>query len=105
MRSPSELVGGFGGIAAARYDVSVTKKRRIGIDVIAPIKPNGAKRAGCELLEGIALSGSDHVVIRISGPQHQPHRLDIFWRPTPVTGHIIIAYRSNYIRSSRPLCY
>ena len=46
----------------------------------------GATECGFhELLHGVRLAGSDHVVVGCVLLQHQPHRLDVVARKPPVT--------------------
>src|SRR5687768_13934127 len=49
-------------------------ERLVAPDVLTPVETYVLERGGDEFFNRVRLAGRDHVVVRLVGPEHQPHR-------------------------------
>ena len=92
LRRPAELLASLGGVAQQQVHFRRTVEARVVVDEGFPVVVAGdPERDFEELANGVGLAGRDHVVIGLVLLQHQPHRLDVVARVTPVTRGVEVA--------------
>ena len=86
------FVAGFRGIADEVVQLSLAAlERLVDAHVRAPVEAHVRKGDFDELADTVQLAGRDDVVVRLVLLHHQPHRLDIVARVSPVALRIEIA--------------
>ena len=60
-------------------------------DVLLPVEADQPERELDELADGVHLTGRDDVVVRLVVLEHQPHRLDVLGRVSPVAAGVEVA--------------
>ena len=73
--APFPLLTEFGGAVECGIDG----------DVVAPIEAERSEGVGNKLLKAVSLAGGNHKILGGVVLKNPPHRLDIVWRPTPIT--------------------
>ena len=83
-RGPAEHAAGFGGVADEQIDLRGPHQRRIDDHVLLPVEPRVAEGDLAELADGVGLARSDDVIVGPRLLEHQPHRLHVVARESPI---------------------
>src|SRR5688500_11980611 len=86
-------------------DVRWAEQRRIAPNVILPVKRNLRECLRNEIFQLARLPCCDDEVFRLSSLEHEPHRLDILWCPTPIALDLNIAEQERFLAAiCDPVC-
>src|SRR5580658_350771 len=103
---PAELPVSLGGVAAQDGDVSRPEETLVLDDVGTPVIDAGMTEGNLqEIMDGIALAGSDDVVVRFVLLKHEPHGANVVTGEAPVTTNLHVAQGQYLLASQCDPCY
>ena len=101
---PSEHVARLGCVALQDVDFRRAEVARVELDVLLPVEIEIFKRFCKELAYAVAFTGRYNVVVGVFLLKHQPHRLDVIARETPVTLCVEVAEVELFLQAELNAC-